>query len=104
MTVPSPFSCHVSGFEVPASPAAPTAQTKWLAVATAHYYDAGHRVPGLTPAQVVLTGEAMRVVEGRAYGDSVEDAMVTALRALFFQLRERASSSDTGQGPRRDPE
>lgn len=88
-------SCEVSAFEVPNPPLEPESpQRKWLAIATAHVYDPDFEVRGLTRQQVALAGEMMRVVEGRAMGDTEAEALVAALNALLFQLAARGYSTD----------
>lgn len=58
----------------------------WMAVATAHVYDADAVVPPLSPAQVVLAGETMRVVSRRAKGGTQAKALALALKNLLYAL------------------
>lgn len=51
-----------------------------------HAYDGRVEKRTLTPAQTVAAGETMRVVMGRAFGETEAMAMSLALKALLFQL------------------
>ena len=88
-------ACHISAYEVPNPPSeASAAARKWLAVATAHVYDANVRVPGLPPGQEALAGETMRVFSGRAYADTEAQAMRAALEGLLFELTANGFSTN----------
>jgi hypothetical protein len=71
--------------EPPEQPGMPP--RKWMAVATAHVYDANLVVPPLTVAQTVLAGETMRAIDGRAYAETESIAMALALDRVLFQLK-----------------
>lgn len=80
-------TCQISAFEVPNPPSDPNAQArKWMAVATAHVYDANIKVPGLQPGQEALACETMRVLNGRAFADTEAQAMRAALEGLLFEV------------------
>jgi hypothetical protein len=63
-----------------------TVPQPWMAVATAHVFDRHVKVNGLTPAGVILSGEAMRIISGKASAASEAEAVEAALQALLFQL------------------
>jgi len=63
-----------------------TGAQPWMAVATAHVFDRHVEVKGLTPAGVILSGEAMRIISGKASAASEAGAVVAAVQALLFQL------------------
>lgn len=89
------ITCHISAFEVPNPPLDPNADArKWLAIASAHVYDTNARPPGLTPEQAVLAGETMRVLTGRAFGDTEAQAMSAALDGLLFELTGKGFSAN----------
>jgi hypothetical protein len=95
MTYRRGINCQISAFEVPNPPSDPDAVgRKWLAVATAHVYDPNVKVRGLAHDQVALAGETMRVLSGRAYGDTEAKAMRTALDALLFELTAKGYSTN----------
>lgn len=88
-------TCQITAFEVLDAPADPNVPTrKWMAVATAHVYDPDVVAPPLTPAQVVLAGETMRVFSSRASADTEAVAMVLALEGLLFELTARGFSAN----------
>lgn len=89
------ISCQISAFEVSNPPSDPNATgRKWMAVATAHVYDPNVRVPGLQPGQEALAGETMRVLSGRAFGDTEAQAMTAALEGLLFELTGKGFSAN----------
>ena len=80
-------TCEITAFEVPNPPTDPDSPNrKWLAIATSHVYDPNAKAPPLTPAQVPLAGETMRVIQGKGFADTEATALATALKALLFQL------------------
>ena len=81
------ITCQITAFEVVDAPLDPDVPgRKWMAVATAQVYDPDIVVPQLTPAQVVLAGETMRVISGKSYADTEVEALALALEGLLFQL------------------
>ncbi len=95
MTYKRGVTCQITAFEVLDAPVDPDVPThKWMAVATAQVYDPDIVVPLLTPAQVVLVGETMRVVSGRASADTEAMAMAMALEVLLFQLTAMGFSAN----------
>jgi hypothetical protein len=88
-------TCQITAFEVPNPPTDPDAAgRKWLSIASAHVYDANIKVPGLAPGQEVLTGETMRVLNCRAFGDTEAQAMFAALEGLLFEMTAKGFSAD----------
>ena len=81
--------CEITSFRVENPPSdGVTGPHVWMAIATAHVYDANVDTKGvLTPAGAVLSGAVMRVIEGRVSAATEEEALVGALTALLFQLR-----------------
>ncbi len=62
----------------------------WMAIASAQVYNPNPETGGvLTPDTAVLAGAVMEVVHGRATAATQEDALVTAVKALLFQLEAR---------------
>jgi hypothetical protein len=95
MTYRRGVTCQITAFEVLDAPADPNVPTrKWMAVATAHVYDPDVVAPPLTPAQVVLAGETMRVISSRAGADTEAVAMVQALEGLLFELTAMGFSAN----------
>jgi len=64
-----------------------------MAVATAHLFDPTIEVKGLDRTGVLLSGEGMRAIHGKASALTEEEAAVAAVRALFFQLGAREPRS-----------
>lgn len=88
-------TCQISAFEIPNPPNDEDATArKWLAIATAHVYDANVRVEGLKPGQEALVGETMRLFNGRAFADTEAEAMRGALEGLLFELTAKGFSEN----------
>ena len=66
-----------------------TGPQPWMAVATAHVFDPRTEVKGLTPAGVILSGEVMRIIDGKASAATEAAAVTAALQALLFQLKAK---------------
>ena len=89
------ITCQITAFEVSDPPVdlnVPTA--KWHAVATAQIFDPVAEVEPLTPAQVVLAGETMKIVSGKACAPTEALAMADALKALLFELTAKGFSEN----------
>ena len=105
MQVNKTITCEMTCFRVqPAVHGGVVEPREWFAVATAHVFDmrppSGTRVP-MTPDGVVLSGAAMRVLEGRGSGESELLAMSAALKGLLGQVEAfRARVAETEGGGR----
>lgn len=89
------ITCQVAAFRVidpPEDPIVPT--STWIAVATCQLYDPEIEVASLTPAQVVLTGETVRTISGKASSNSEAKAMRLAINALLFELTAKGYSDN----------
>src|SRR5437762_1584041 len=84
-------SCFVTAFRVDAPPTVePLPAHEWMAVATAHVYDAEQRPQGITSEeQAIMSGVVMHTVHGRGTARSQAGALRTALEGLIFQLGAR---------------
>lgn len=82
------ISCAVTSFNIDDPPDdGVTEPHGWLAVATASVYDSNPDTGGvLTPESAILAGVVMKTVEGRATASNEADAVLTAVKALLFQL------------------
>ncbi len=81
-------TCQVTAFQIENPPDdGVKGPHEWMAIATAQVYNPHPETGGvLTPETAVLAGAVMEVVNGRATAATQEDALVTALKALLFQL------------------
>lgn len=91
------ITCQVTAFHVEAAPddgvKGPHA---WMAIATAQVFNRNPESGGiLTPETAVLAGAVMEVVHGRATAGTQEGALVSAVRALLFQLDAKGYSDLT---------
>jgi hypothetical protein len=84
-------SCFVTAFRVDPPPAVePIPRHEWMAVATAHVYDAQQRPQGVpTEELAIMSGVVMQSVHGRGTARSEAGALKVALHALIFQLAAR---------------
>lgn len=64
----------------------------WLAVATAHVYDADPNPGLLTPETAILAGAVMKVVSGRGTGGTEASAIQSALDVLAIQVKSHKSA------------
>ena len=88
-------TCQITAFKVLDAPPNPNGPPRtWMAVATAHVYDPDIEAPPLTREQVVLSGDTMRVISARSYGETEANAMRLALENLLFQLTARGFSAN----------
>jgi hypothetical protein len=94
MNVRRGMTCQITAFQLSPPPdgGGVVPSHEWMAIATAEVFDSHPDVRGLeTAEQVVLTGAAMRVIEGRAGADSQAAVMKAALRALLEQIEARTA-------------
>jgi hypothetical protein len=69
----------------------------WMAVATIHVFDPARKVKNLTAEGVILSGEAMRIVDGKGFADTEDAAVQAAVRGLLFQLKALGLPKDVGE-------
>jgi hypothetical protein len=84
-------TCQVTAFQIDSPPDdGVKGPHEWMAIASAHVYNPNPETGGrLTPETAVLAGAVMDVVHGRATAATQEDALVTAVRALLFQMEAK---------------
>ena len=84
-------TCQVTAFHIDNPPDdGVKGPHEWMAIATAQVYNTSPDTGGLLTAETaVLAGAVMEVVHGRATASTQEDAMVTALKSLLFQMEAR---------------
>jgi hypothetical protein len=72
---------------------------EWMAIATAQVYNPNPERGGiLTSETAILAGAVMEVIHGRATAATQEDALVTALKGLLFQMEAKGHSVDVLHG------
>lgn len=69
---------------------------QWMAIATTHVFAPERTVKNLNRAGVLLSGEAMLVVDGKGFASTEDAAAVAAVRGLLFELNARTSAEDRG--------
>jgi len=81
------LSCQVTAWEVQDSerPNDPGAR-RWIAKAIAQIHDSNKVVEQLSPEGMIITGEVIRIVEGRSFADSEAAALKTALETLLYNV------------------
>jgi hypothetical protein len=84
-------TCQVTAFHIEPPPDdGVKGPHEWMAIATAQVYNPNPDSGGvLTHETAVLAGAVMEVVHGRASAATQEDALVTAVKALLFQLEAK---------------
>jgi folate-dependent phosphoribosylglycinamide formyltransferase PurN len=81
-------TCQVTSFFIEDAPTdSAFGQHPWMAIATAHVYDANVDTGGaLTPEMAILAGEVMRTIHAKASSKTEAGAMTSAVRALLDAL------------------